>query len=354
MEKNMTKAKSNTISIQEIVQKIEKGLKQQNKAWMDIAEAFYTAYEQYGSDSDAFKKVLKLTFFSHSKAMKLVSIYGDKRLKENADVFDEVHSWTTLYDVTTLDDNQFEALLDENQNAKENGKTYRGVTAGMVSRAKRNFEPAKKDDYTPVFTIRVDENALAAMEFTGSNYEDLVELVRKIQDTVPYVRVDAVDKFSRADSSYWDKIHKRMQVELRRELDNAIDHYKAQSREWQNWKDLPNKQKKSKPKPRIGNWADKDELLAHFETEPHEVFKVLDPETTFGSQQRLYERAMKEVETRKAKVWKRFNKTINDPFAHAGRLGEVGDGVSVSSPNDGAATTEDEDQVIKEALLAAA
>ena len=101
---------SNQKSVQEFTTYILERIQASNKNWWEIAQAFSEAREMYGFESDSFKKLCTETKFSKSKASKLATIAMSERLKMYAAKLLAVHSWGTLYAITTLNDQQFQDL----------------------------------------------------------------------------------------------------------------------------------------------------------------------------------------------------------------------------------------------------
>jgi hypothetical protein len=191
--KTMTIAKKNTASPDDIIASILTELKNQTASWRLIAMQFAIAYEQFGSDSDTFKKILKATDFTYSTAMKLKDIGSDARLDDPA--FEQVSAWTTLHQVTKLNDEQLETLKAElaKPSLKNQLSNHKRVPTAAMIRKILNPETKATDPYQTIFTIKVDRNALKGQMFDGDAYEAMLNLVAQIQDTVPYVRVDKND-----------------------------------------------------------------------------------------------------------------------------------------------------------------
>jgi hypothetical protein len=247
----MTNAiETNKTSIEKFIEMIENELKQQNASWMRVALAFSEAAEQYGTDSDAYKKILRATNFSDSKARKLIAIARDNRLTAYQDAFASIHSWTTLYEVTTLTDEQITELVARacsDQNIKSRGNSV--ITHGLVSAVKRGDAVKEVDPYKVAFEIRIDENALKAGEFGEDDYEKLLKLISQIQDTVSFVRVDDTPRIEKTHTSYWDKLEREAQKARRQMLEQALKSYKEHSTAWMAWAAKPAARKNKHDRP---------------------------------------------------------------------------------------------------------
>src|SRR5258708_23008178 len=101
----------NLKKVEEFVEVIREHMKGSTNNVRQIASAFAEAKEMYGQGSDRFTQLCKETKFSVSKACKLASIASDERLKAHEEELSAVHSWTVLYEITTLTDAQFNELL---------------------------------------------------------------------------------------------------------------------------------------------------------------------------------------------------------------------------------------------------
>jgi len=326
----MSNKKPNTRPVTEFISIIEDELRSQNASWSKIGDALAEADSQYGTDSDAYKKILRKTNISPAKARKLVCISRSPRFKQHEDVFGTVHSWTTLYEVTTLDDDQFAELIETASDPLAiDKKGHSVVTASLVSKIKRGNTPVPTDPYKSIFDIRLDENALKAGEFEGEDYERLMNLVREIQDTVPFIRVDATERVEKQEASYWKKIEKEAKKVRRQTLEDAIKTYKKNDPTWKKWKTMTQKEKKraistsdsssiyTSSGPWIAAWSDKEELLNEFRENPEEVFASLDCD--LYSNNAVYTTAANNLAEKSAA----FLAKANERFLYAGKFDDV-------------------------------
>ncbi|EDP66881.1 hypothetical protein BAL199_17508 [alpha proteobacterium BAL199] len=196
---------SNHRNPSEFVELINAELASAIQSWRRIANHLLSATEQYGTDSDSYKMILKAANFSKSKACKLVAIARDTRLARQPTLFDTVQAWTTLYEVTTLTDEQFDKLISA---APENGS----VTPAFVSAIKKGEIQKAPDAYKVAFNIRIDDAALKSESFTGEHYAKLVSLLKQIQDEILHIRVDNADLFEKNASSEFANLERFMKV----------------------------------------------------------------------------------------------------------------------------------------------
>lgn len=303
----------NTVSVEDIIADIKSELIKQNGSWKNIGVALDVADSQYGSDSDGYKRILKATAISASKARKLIAVARDKRLQDAPEVLSAVHSWTTLYEVTTLNDDQFAKLISEAEACDRSPV----VTPSLVTKIKRGDDVIAVDPYKPAFVIRIDENALKAGEFDGNDYERLMTLIQQIQETVRFVRVDDTQKIDKTERSYFDAIENEAKKVRRTMLEDALKAYKSQSSAWKRWNALSKMQKSVQQSPPIENWSDKNELLIHFAEKPEEVFAALGYDAY--SNNATYETAQSNL----SKKQEKFRVKMSDPYAHSDRFDSV-------------------------------
>lgn len=203
---------TNRISKDEIVGVIKDELCKQLASWRVIATQFGVAYDQYGSDSDAFKEICRKTGFSKSTAMKLQSISGDARL--NAPEFSACHAWTVLYEISRLTDSQLEKLKAELVTSRKS------PTSSVI---KRLFNEKKDpDNYSALLVVRVDVNAIKSGKFDGEAYANLMSAASDI-GLVPYVRLDESSKFGTLNDAYIARLQSQVEVVKREFINQAIN-----------------------------------------------------------------------------------------------------------------------------------
>lgn len=211
----MSKNKTNVVSINKICDDIKEHLSEANIHWKQIAQLVYTARENYFADStdtQAFKHLCGQTGFAKSTICKLAMLgefveKGDRRVTH--EYMNSVHAWTTLYEATTLTEEQFDRLI---HTAEQNAISARGyahgsvrVTRGMILALKNEGVQKQSDDYVTVFTVKVDANAMRADRFSTDEYARLVELLAEIQ-SISYTRVDDNRAYDSRQSAYVSEI----------------------------------------------------------------------------------------------------------------------------------------------------
>ena len=103
---------SNTVSVATLIEEIQSELNDQTGSWRNVSELLNQADVEFGFGADEMKQILDQTDISPSKASKLISIAQDDRIKQNSKVFETVSAWTTLYQATLLNDDDFDELVN--------------------------------------------------------------------------------------------------------------------------------------------------------------------------------------------------------------------------------------------------
>jgi len=221
--KEIVMPKANFVSSDTIVATIKEALKNQTTSWKTIATQFALAYDQFGGDSDEFKKICKATDTSYKSAMKLKNIASDVRL--NDPTLSTVSAWTVLYEATKLNDEQFAKL-------KQTVKSKKVLPTAPMIRKIINPETPVSDPYQTVFTIKIDRNAMRSQLFDAEAYSDMLSLVAKIQNTVPSVKIEKSDVFESESSKFFAEVSKASESVARGKLESAKDAYGLPPKKW--------------------------------------------------------------------------------------------------------------------------
>jgi hypothetical protein len=204
---------TNRKPVNEIVSEIQNHLESSIKSWKEIAKLFYIAREQYfleGSENQAYKRILSSTSFHPKTALKL-AIVG-KALAENDQklehpMFEQVQSWTVLYDALTMNDEQIDQLAAE-MKVKESKEQPAVPSRAVIKRIKDG--PTTSDDYVSVFNIRVDANAIKTGRFTDQSYGEMLDLIERIQ-SLAYVRIDKTNAYSNRNEAWVTAYNEKIQ-----------------------------------------------------------------------------------------------------------------------------------------------
>lgn len=210
---------SNRKPVADFVTYIKQQLEISTNSWRLIAAALAEASDMYGVDSDAYKQLLKATNFSKSKASKLVAIATSQRLKTYENQLRCVQSWSTLYEVTTLDDAQFAELCAEYE--LEDNSSCPVLTEAKVTGFKRlkvAASPFKRIAY-----IEVDEDALRGMLLDGGDYETFSELLTQLGEISPYLKVVESEMYDAQTSIYYKELETKIRAVESKKLTKAIE-----------------------------------------------------------------------------------------------------------------------------------
>ena len=155
-----------------------------------------------------------------------------------------VHSWTVLYEITTLTDEQFVELLKkaaERVNPKnmfEERAPF--ISFGMVLSVKR-----EKHDKSPLCayaTVQIDFEALKAQLFSGDHLATLEEHLGQIEASLPYLRVVRSHVNEKAQGIYCQKLQVAMETAARKAYSALVTRVMERK---------PNRKKESKEKKMI-------------------------------------------------------------------------------------------------------
>lgn len=192
----------NEIEIDQFVADIKSELANSTSAWKRIAEIFAAAQEQFGRKSKAMTELAQKTEFSTSKIDKLVQIAKSKRLKSDTNFFSEVKTWTVLYEVTTLNDEQYETLLSK-LSAGEH------LSLRLISSI-RNPKDDTPNPFQQFAVIQLDLNAVRAGLIDQDEYETLVQALQTIADRVTHAKVIQNDLIEKDDAARTPELTREM------------------------------------------------------------------------------------------------------------------------------------------------
>jgi len=198
----MKKNQKNSVSIKKISDDINAKLVESNIVWKEIAILVFTARENYFADStknDAYDELCKTTGFVKSTISKLATIgefvdRNDRRVTHEC--MNTVHAWTTLYEATTLTDEQFDRLLVKLEERKRDR-----ASRGMILAVKSEGIEKTTDEYVSIFTIKVDANAMRSDHFSSDDYARMTELLSEVQ-SIAYTRVDDNRAYDSRQAAY--------------------------------------------------------------------------------------------------------------------------------------------------------
>ena len=175
-------------------------------AWREIAEAFAEAKEMFGGESDLFHNLCKETNFSKSTAHKLAAIASSERLAKYREKLSAVHSWGTLYAITSLTDENFKVLC-ERYKLDDPSASRPILTQSMVEAVRK--EKTEKSSLKVYATIYVDVQAMKAGLFDGDHIARLEETLDTLQKTLPYIKITKSGVEERVESAYIERLQRK-------------------------------------------------------------------------------------------------------------------------------------------------
>lgn len=309
---------TNTTSTNEFALRIKTLLSASTAAWREIANVLSNAEKQFGFDDKRFRDLLKEVAFSKATATKLIKIARDKRIATNAEIFDTCIAWTVLYEVTTLDDDQFAALFKvlEMSDCSRNEKGKKVLTVATVKKIKNAGKDKVNDPYRPAFSIRIDVEALRTKEFNGNEYEVLMNHLRAIANEVPFVRVDAATLVEKEEDRYVTELNNEYNKLINKHFNDSISSYQASSLEWKRYR--KNQRKKTIPNltaPNIGPYCNWAEAKTAFDADPAEFYARMGCEAPNAD--KLMEQVNLNLAKRRSEMMARVRSRPQFPSANA-------------------------------------
>jgi len=292
---NITHAQ-NTKSVEEFAAYIQRRLQSNTRNWWEVATAFSEARDMYGTGSKQFKELSKITRFSESTIAKMISIINSDRLKKYAVSLSSVHSWGTLYAISSLTDEQFEALkvkykLDE-------PKTLAPfITQADVSRFKK--EPSKRSVFRGYAVVQVDDEAVKGGLLDGKEYEELLKLLEKMESLSSYVAVKRVGNDEKEELSRLNLLENKVQQIIRRLYIEGINATLAKYT-------LNKGETTAVLRTRILG-KNRDELMMDFELDAEEAFKYLGLDYNMAA---FYKQAESEVNAAERALADKYAKKV--------------------------------------------
>jgi hypothetical protein len=206
--------KGNEVSINDYATDIRAELTKSTTAWKRIAEIFLAAQEQFGRMSKEMRELGKQTGFEKSKIDKLVLIAKSTRIKENDNLFGTVTAWTVLYDVTRLNDAQFDELKE---------KLLEGftLTSKLVLSIKNPRPTPNPVQMQGVATIQIDINAIRSGVVDMEDYEFVVKSLQEIAERVPFIKITFRDVLSKDIEKRESEVIREYEIVARKKFIDA-------------------------------------------------------------------------------------------------------------------------------------
>jgi hypothetical protein len=181
---------SNTVSVASLIEEIKSELKHQTGSWRKVSELLNQADVEFGFGTDEMKQILDQTDISPSKASKLISIAQDDRLRQNFRTFETVSAWTTLYQATLLNDEEFSELV--NIVSEEGVLKVSDIRNVQDKKAK-----SSKSNYQSLLNVQFDWNAIKAQAVSSEDVQRVIEKLNEFASEIKYMKVETAPRFEK-------------------------------------------------------------------------------------------------------------------------------------------------------------
>lgn len=179
----------NETQAEKYVDDIQEELQKPSNAWSRIGDIFAAARDQFGRSSTEMDYIAKKLKFSIVKIDKLIKISADKRLESYHRFFGSVPSWTVLYDVTNLNDDQFTVLTQKLQAGER-------LTSRLVTSIRKPKVQKKSNQMHTLATVQMDINAIRTGIADQEDYEALMGSLQDLANRIPFVKLIINDLLS--------------------------------------------------------------------------------------------------------------------------------------------------------------
>jgi hypothetical protein len=174
----------------------------------------------YGVGSDHFKSLCLRTEFGVSKAQKLAAIASSERLRKYSLQLSSVHSWGTLYSISSLDEEKFEELKKQ-FNLDDPNISPPFISQQMVDNLKKvKREASFLKNYA---TIQIDEDALKGGLIGGDELQEMYRLIAEMDNISPHVRVVRSEIDDKYEFFWMTRIEQKVKMIERKIFNSALD-----------------------------------------------------------------------------------------------------------------------------------
>ena len=181
---------SNTVSVTRLIQEIQSELKGQTGSWRKVSELLNQADVEFGFGTDEMKQILDQTDISPSKASKLISIAQDDRLRQNFGTFETVSAWTTLYQATLLNDEEFSELVNI---VSEEGV----LKVSDIRNVQDKKTKSSKSNYQSLLNVQFDWNAIKAQAVSSEDVQKVIEKLNELASEITYMKVETAPRYEK-------------------------------------------------------------------------------------------------------------------------------------------------------------
>ena len=192
---------SNTVSVATLIEEIQSELNDQTGSWRKVSELLNQADVEFGFGADEMKQILDQTDISPSKASKLISIAQDDRIKQNSKVFETVSAWTTLYQATLLNDEEFSELV--NIVSEEGVLKVSDIRNVQDKKAK-----SSKSNYQNLLNVQFDWNAIKAQAVSSEDIQKVIEKLNELASEITYMKVETAPRYEKEIDKFNEEVTK--------------------------------------------------------------------------------------------------------------------------------------------------
>ena len=192
---------SNTVSVASLIEEIKSELKHQTGSWRKVSELLNQADVEFGFGTDKMKQILHQTDISPSKASKLISIAQDDRLRQNFRTFETVSAWTTLYQATLLNDEEFSELV--NIVSEEGVLKVRDIRNVQDKKAK-----SSKSNYQSLLNVQFDWNAIKAQAVSSEDVQKVIDKLDELASEITYMKVETAHRYEKEIDKFNEEVIK--------------------------------------------------------------------------------------------------------------------------------------------------
>ena len=181
---------SNTVSVATLIEEIQSELNDQTGSWRNVSELLNQADVEFGFGADEMKQILDQTDISPSKSSKLISIAQDDRIKQNSKVFETVSAWTTLYQATLLNDDDFDELV--------NIVSAEGLLkVSDIRNVQDKKTKSSKSSYQDLLNVQFDWNAIKAQAVSSEDVQKVIDKLNEFASEITYMKVETAPRYEK-------------------------------------------------------------------------------------------------------------------------------------------------------------
>ena len=191
----------NTVSVATLIEEIQSELNDQTGSWRKVSELLNQADVEFGFGADEMKQILDQTDISPSKASKLISIAQDDRLRQNFRTFETVSAWTTLYQATLLNDEEFSELVNI---VSEEGV----LKVSDIRNIQDKKTKSSKSSYQDLLNVQFDWNAIKAQAVSSEDVQKVIDKLNEFASEITYMKVETATRYEKEIDKFNEEVTK--------------------------------------------------------------------------------------------------------------------------------------------------